>query len=314
MLQQPLVSILINNYNYGHFLSEAIDSALNQTYPHLEIIVVDDGSVDNSREIITSYKDQIIPVFKENGGQASAFNAGFVASSGEIICLLDSDDLFLPHKVTKIVNILSSSSTTGWCFHALELIDKNLQTIEKAANCNQALKKAGSLVKEYDLRFHLQRGKLNNYIPSYGVPATSGLCFRRSLLEQILPMPEAEKVSLSDNYIKYLALALAKGCVISQPLASQRIHGNNIYTRRKDNQKVTARIAILTAYWLRVKLPKISKFTNNIFASGLTTYWQNGGIEPEFKTMVQKYIKSITWREKLAIYSKSFYYYLKWQI
>lgn len=62
----PLVSIIINNYNYGRFLREAIDSALNQTYPHVEVIVVDDGSTDGSQEIITSYGDRVIPVLKEN--------------------------------------------------------------------------------------------------------------------------------------------------------------------------------------------------------------------------------------------------------
>jgi len=76
------VSIIIDNYNYGRFLGEAIDSALAQTYPHVEVIVVDDGSTDNSREVIAKYGDRIIPVLKENGGQASAFNAGLLRPRG----------------------------------------------------------------------------------------------------------------------------------------------------------------------------------------------------------------------------------------
>src|SRR5919199_656326 len=100
---QPLVSVLITNYNYEHYLKQAIDSALNQTYPHMEIIVVDDGSTDNSKQVIASYKDKIISVFKENGGQASAMNAGFAISQGEIICSLDADDVWLPTKVEQVV-------------------------------------------------------------------------------------------------------------------------------------------------------------------------------------------------------------------
>ncbi len=91
MNEELLASIIVNNYNYGRFLAEAIESALSQTYANTEVIVVDDGSTDNSRDIIASYKDQIIPVLKENGGQASAFNAGFQASSGEVIFFLDAD-------------------------------------------------------------------------------------------------------------------------------------------------------------------------------------------------------------------------------
>ena len=85
MESKPIVSIIINNYNYDRFLAEAIDSALNQTYPHVEIIVVDDGSTDNSRNIIADYGNRIVPVLKSNGGQACSFNEGFKASQGEII-------------------------------------------------------------------------------------------------------------------------------------------------------------------------------------------------------------------------------------
>ena len=95
---ETLVSIIINNYNYGRFLGKAIDSALKQTYAYTEIVVVDDGSTDNSRKVIASYGNQIIPVFKQNGGQGSAFNAGFKICNGDAICFLDSDDFFIPVK------------------------------------------------------------------------------------------------------------------------------------------------------------------------------------------------------------------------
>ncbi len=105
----PPVSILINNYNYGRFLPCAIDSVLGQTYGNIEVIVVDDGSTDNSREVIRRYGDRIIPVLKANGGQASAFNAGFRNSHGEIICFLDSDDFYLPAKVERMVNLFQQN-------------------------------------------------------------------------------------------------------------------------------------------------------------------------------------------------------------
>jgi glycosyltransferase involved in cell wall biosynthesis len=95
-------TVIINNYNYGRFLATAIESALNQTYADTEVVVVDDGSTDDSRQIIAGYGNRIRPVLKANGGQASTFNAGFAASTGDVICMLDSDDLFYPNKVERI--------------------------------------------------------------------------------------------------------------------------------------------------------------------------------------------------------------------
>jgi len=105
LMSRPLASILINNYNYGRFLDEAINSALSQNYPRKEIIVVDDGSTVNSREIISRYGDRIIPIIKENGGQASAVNAGVARCHGDILCFLDStifSGLIHPDKLERV--------------------------------------------------------------------------------------------------------------------------------------------------------------------------------------------------------------------
>jgi glycosyltransferase involved in cell wall biosynthesis len=120
-LGAPFVSILINNYNYGRFLGDAIRSALGQSYANLEAVVVDDGSTDNSVETTQAFGDVVHLIAKENGGQASAFNAGFAASRGEIICLLDSDDEFLPGKVERIVEVFRQNPEIGWCFENLKL-------------------------------------------------------------------------------------------------------------------------------------------------------------------------------------------------
>lgn len=128
----PLVSVLINNYNYGRFLHEAVDSILNQTYSNIEVIVVDDGSTDNSQAVIAGYGDCLIPVLKKNGGQASTFNTGFSISQGKIICFLDSDDVFLPNKVESVVEIFSSFPEAGWCFHPLTLVNENAEALTKS--------------------------------------------------------------------------------------------------------------------------------------------------------------------------------------
>src|SRR6202167_4054060 len=92
----PLVSIIIDNFNYARFIRAAIDSALAQSYAQVEVIVVDDGSTDNSRDVISSYGNRVSAVFKPNGGHASAFNAGFRASRGSIVMFLDAYQALLP--------------------------------------------------------------------------------------------------------------------------------------------------------------------------------------------------------------------------
>src|SRR5215471_6897362 len=103
MSKLPLASIVISSYNYGRFLPDAIDSALGQSYSKTEVIVVDDGSTDHSREVIAGYGERVLPVWKDNGGQASALNAGYRASQGEVIFFVDSDDLLLPTAVEKTI-------------------------------------------------------------------------------------------------------------------------------------------------------------------------------------------------------------------
>ena len=104
--EQPLVSVLIPNYNYGHYVGRALDSLLAQSYPHFEGIVCDDGSTDDSRAIVARYagRDARIRLLaKENGGVASALNAAYRQCRGDIVCLLDADDFFASGKLERVV-------------------------------------------------------------------------------------------------------------------------------------------------------------------------------------------------------------------
>jgi len=103
-----LISVVINNYNYAPFLRSCIDSCLHQGYEKKEIIVVDDGSNDDSREVIDSYGAQVSCIYKSNGGQASALNSGFALSSGDVVVFLDSDDVLLSNCLLNINKIWRS--------------------------------------------------------------------------------------------------------------------------------------------------------------------------------------------------------------
>ena len=117
MKKDPLVSIIIPAYNAEKYIKTTINSALKQTYQNIEIIVIDDGSTDKTKNIIQSIQDpRIIYIHQENQGQSAARNAGIKIAKGEYIALLDSDDLFLPQKIEKQVNFLEIHPDCGVCY------------------------------------------------------------------------------------------------------------------------------------------------------------------------------------------------------
>src|SRR4029077_2997439 len=123
----PLVSVLLTNYNYAPFLGEAIESILAQTYQNFELVICDDGSTDSSREILERYRSRdsrIKAVYKVNGGQSLALTAAFHKSTGEILCFLDADDVFLPDKLRMVVNAFAAAPESGFAVNRMLLVDK----------------------------------------------------------------------------------------------------------------------------------------------------------------------------------------------
>jgi glycosyltransferase involved in cell wall biosynthesis len=251
----PLVSVIINNYNYERFLPITIDSTLAQTYKNIEIVIVDDGSTDRSREIITSYGDRLIAVFKENGGQASSLNAGVKASSGDILCFLDADDLFSPDKVERVVQLFDRGE---WQQQDI-LLNNFLVTIDRDGNpveidlVNDILSAPGewqflpeltgkaqffenqlTLVSTPDLVYRF--AAKYRFMPYLGVQ-TSGISISRSLASKVFPLPD-KGVKISADVFLVKAAALA-GNIYSttQPLTKYRIHQNNNWYGNKTKQE-----------------------------------------------------------------------------
>ena len=142
----PLVSIIIPVYNGDNYLTEAIDSALAQTYENIEIIIINDGSTDKTEKIALSYSDKIRYYSKENGGVSTALNMGITLMYGEYFSWLSHDDLYLPDKVRSQVNALVNTPS-GIAYSNYDVIDKNgilLATMDIAKHYPQ-----------YDLTFGL---------------------------------------------------------------------------------------------------------------------------------------------------------------
>jgi len=113
--KNPLVSVIIPTYNRGWILKEAIDSVLSQDFEDFELIVVDDGSTDNTQDILNGYARDIIALRQENHGVSAARNAGIASASGHFIAFLDSDDLWLPGKLARQVDFFKSNPDAMIC-------------------------------------------------------------------------------------------------------------------------------------------------------------------------------------------------------
>ena len=222
MADDPLASIVVNNYNYGRFLSEAIDSALAQTYPHTEVIVVDDGSVDGSRAVIAGYRDRITAVLQENGGQTSALNAGFQASRGTIVVFLDADDLLLPTAITSGVELFRDPAIVHVHWPLLEMNEQSRTTGKVVP---------AKAFPQGNLREEVVRKGPDGLVWS----PTSGNAWHSRFLRQHFPLPVMEKKcragsAAADARLSVLAPLYGRVQRVRQPQACYRIHGNNDYS------------------------------------------------------------------------------------
>jgi hypothetical protein len=214
----PLVTALIVNYNYGRFLAEAVDSALAQTYAPLEVLVVDDGSTDDSRARLAIYEGRIRTIFKSNGGQASGMNAGIAAARGEIICFLDSDDIWWPEKVAAVVESYRAADLGLVCHNLVECGEQI--PAERSDPGNPPPLPRGEIFADLARRA----------LPWVFSP-TSALSLPAELARRITPFPEAEWRICADNPLAFGAAYLAPVGAIERPLGYLRIHGKNVFSK-----------------------------------------------------------------------------------
>jgi hypothetical protein len=211
------VSVLIDTYNHERFIEKAINSVLEQDFPaaEREIIVVDDGSTDRTPEIVQRFEPNLRYIRKENGGQASAFNAGILECRGQIIAFLDGDDYWLPGKLSRVTEVLSKNPAVGLVGHAIkESLPDGQERISAPAK---------------DERFRIQSpdsAKLFRLRKSF--LGTSRMTMCAEIARRILPVPEALMFE-ADEYLFTLAAAMSEVVILKEPLTCYVIHGGNLY-------------------------------------------------------------------------------------
>jgi glycosyltransferase involved in cell wall biosynthesis len=206
----PKCSIVITNYNYECYLAQAIESALAQDSPSVEVVVVDDGSTDGSPWILDRYESQATIVRKQNGGEASARNAGLRHSTGDIVIFVDADDYLYPDAVSRCVAAFGPN--VAKVHYPLDIVDgegRKTGEIMAASLCSG------------DMTGLLRRF---GFYPS---PPTSGNAYSRRALERIGPIPESEFRRGADTYQIALTALYGEVRALDRPCAAWRRHGKN---------------------------------------------------------------------------------------
>lgn len=228
---RPLVSVLIPSHNYASLVEGCLRSVLEQTYTRLEAVVCDDGSTDGSADIVArmaTSDPRIKLIRKENGGQASALNRAFEASSGEVICFLDADDRFHPSKVERVVGRLLRSGG-GAVVHRLLVIGED-----------------GNELQVLPFGYRPESGWLTERLVRrggrWGVAGGGAVTVRREVAEAIFPMPEERfRTADADAFVFTLVPFLAEIETIEEPLYLYLVHGLNTGLARALDLDVVAR-------------------------------------------------------------------------
>jgi glycosyltransferase involved in cell wall biosynthesis len=209
---RPGVSVVIPSYNSAAYLPEAIDSALNQTVAPLEVIVVNDGSTDETPQILERYRGRLVVITQENRGLSGARNSGIAAASGELIAFLDADDVWLPEKLEKQVACLAEHPRAGLVHSAAHWW--NPETGERSIRSNgNPHQVAGACYKEF---FAYNRVTVSTIVVPQECLAQVGN------FDEEIRRPTTQDYDLCIRIARHYELAY-----VDEPLVLYRLHTSN---------------------------------------------------------------------------------------
>ncbi|OGO23189.1 MAG: hypothetical protein A2144_11180 [Chloroflexi bacterium RBG_16_50_9] len=218
----PKVSVITPTYNRAHLISQSIQSVLNQTFSDFEIIIVDDGSTDNTREVLDSFKDPRIKyTWQENGGPSVARNTGIKASSGDYIVFLDSDDVLVRNALEKGVRVLDAHPEVGFSYGQAYLMDERGRVF--------------GFRKHRDRGSHILNGieEIRKAIVNGNHIPTSTIMARRSCLEEVGTFDDAFRYGSEDFDLLVRLARLHSVAYIAEPLIKYRVHIASISCGRR---------------------------------------------------------------------------------
>ena len=218
IVKMKKISVIIPNYNYARFLDQAIQSVLKQTYGNLELIVVNNGSTDNSLKVVEKYGSQILLIDQANLGQSGARNSGLSVAKGDLVAFLDADDFWEPNKLEIQIQLINESTQLVYC---------GIRQFEDPGDDNKRV-----LLPKY-------RGDCsNNFIDLPGasivLSGESTALFSRDLLEKVGFFDAGLNSTAGWDFFRRCS-RLTNFDFVNQPLVNYRLHASNM---SKSNTKV----------------------------------------------------------------------------
>ncbi len=243
------ISVILSNYNGEKFLEEAICSVLDQDHRDYEFIIVDDGSSDGSPEIIrryaADYPERVISLLEpENRGQGAGFNQAISRASGEIVAFIDSDDIWMPCKLSKLEEFVRLAGPAALYQHNLFLMEGQVVT----ERLYRPLLCSGDLYGE---------ACATRRVPAHFVP-TSGLAFPRTILEKVLPIPNAFR-TCADGYLTRTSFCHGPVASCTSAWGYYRIHESNSVFNNPAHDN--------SAYVRRLLVPALNQYYGTIGVS-----------------------------------------------
>lgn len=233
MNQFPLVTIVTPVYNQAEYLAETIESVLDQDYPNLEYIVIDDGSTDDTFKVLERFAGRIKHLRQSNMGQANTLNRGWKMAQGSLVGYLSSDDILYPGAITKLVNILISEPSIVCVFPDSNLIDNRSRVVKK------------NVCKPFDLTETVVRQEC--YIGP-------GAIFRHSIFEVVgYWKPELMLAPDREFWIRLSSCGYIQMC--SEVLAGYRMHPESISYKFVSEEISREYIDVLDEYFLVANVP-----------------------------------------------------------
>lgn len=221
----PTFSVLIAAYNQARYIVETLDSVAAQSCADWELVVVDDGSTDDTRLVVTAWTERfarpnrVVFVSTANGGQSAALEHGFALCEGRYVVLLDSDDRLLPSKLAEVLRAVTADPEAGMIVHPLYVMDEDGR-------------RTGDV---RPMRAKLSEGDLREQVKAttrHVAPATSGVIIRADVFRGLLPMATRPFRDAADAYLTMGASLAAPVRAIQEPLGEYRMHAEGNYLKR----------------------------------------------------------------------------------